>query len=105
MDYPDTMTFISVIYIGSVELLFDESDMLLHTIGTEILFSQKEIEAINTKQAEKIITYGNNIEDLNINNRYSRLWEPDYNNQFFKRTDDYSSLSDAIKDYDGSDNK
>ena len=105
LDYPDTMTFISVIYIGSVELLFDESDMLLHTIGTEILFSQKEIEAINTKQAEKIITYGNNIEDLNINNRYSRLWEPDYNNQFFKRTDDYSSLSVAIKDYDGSDNK
>ena len=50
-------------------------------------------------------TYGNNIEDLNINNRYSRLWEPDYNNQFFKRTDDYSSLSVAIKDYDGSDNK
>ena len=73
LDYPDTMTFKSVIYIGSVELLFDESDMLLHTIGTEILFSQKEIEAINTKQAEKIITYGNNIEDLNINNRYSRL--------------------------------
>lgn len=73
LDYPDTMTFKSVIYTGSVELLFDESDMLLHTIGTEILFSQKEIEAINTKQAEKIITYGNNIEDLNINNRYSRL--------------------------------
>ena len=105
LDYPDTMTFISVIYIGSVELLFDESDILLHTIGTEIIFNQKEIEAINTKQAEKIIAYGNNIEDLNINNRYSRLWEPDYNNQFFKRTDDYSSLSVAIKDYDGSDNK
>ena len=89
MDYPDTMTFISVIYTGNVELLFDESDMLLHTIGTEIIFNQKEIEAINTKQAEKIITYGNNIEDLNINNWYSRLCNPDYDQQFFSCTDKY----------------
>ena len=105
MDYPDTMTFISVIYTGSVELLFDESDMLLHTIGTEILFNQKEIEAINTKQAEKIIAYGNNIEDLNINNRYSRLCNPDYDQQFFSCTDKYSYCRFAIKDYDGLDNQ
>ena len=105
MDYPDTMTFISVIYTGSVELLFDESDMLLHTIETEILFNQKEIEAINTKQAEKIIAYGNNIENLNINNRYSRLWNPDYDQQFFSCTDKSPYCRFAIKDYDGLDNQ
>ncbi len=103
--YPDTMTFVCVIYTGSVELLFDESDMLLHTIGTGILFSQKEIEAINAKQAEKIIAYRNNIEDLNINNRYSRLWDPDYDQQFFSSTDEYPYCKFAIKDYDGSNNQ
>jgi len=40
LDYPDTMTFKSVIYTGSVELLFDESDMLLHTIGRENLLNK-----------------------------------------------------------------
>ena len=79
--------------------------MLLHTIGTGILFSQKEIEAINTKQAEKIIAYGNNIEDLNINNRYSRLWDPNYDQQFFSNTDEYPYRKFAIKDYNGSNNQ
>ena len=54
LDYPDTMTFISVIYTGSVELLFDESDMLLHTIGTEILFSQKRLRLLIRSRVKRL---------------------------------------------------
>lgn len=104
LDYPETMTYVRVIFSGSVELLFNDEDMILHTVGYDVFIKEDEIKYINNMMNQKIISNQSNINKLKFNNKRSRLWDRDYFHNYFTQEEKFFYRCIAFRDYDGTDN-
>ncbi|WP_144366081.1 hypothetical protein [Snodgrassella communis] len=103
LNCPKTMTYVRVIFSGSVELLFSDEDMILHTVGYDVFIDENEIKSINEKMTQKVISNQTNINNLKFNNKRSHLWDRDYFNKYFTQEEEFYYRCIAIKDYDGTD--
>jgi len=103
LNFLDTIVYVRVIFSGSVELLFKEKNMMLHTVGYDVLISQDQIRSLNEKMRQKIKSKQIHIEDLKFNNKKSHLWNRNYFDQYFSQEEKFNYRYIAIKDYDGTD--
>lgn len=103
LTFQDTMVYVRVIFSGSVELLFNEENMILHSVGYDVFINQDQIRALNEEMHQKIQYKKINIEDLKFNNKKSHLWNRNYFAQYFSQEEKFDYRYIAIKDYDGTD--
>lgn len=103
LTFQDTMVYVKVIFSGSVELLFNEENMILHTVGYDVFINQDQIRTLNEKMRQEIEYKQINIEDLKFNNKKSHLWDRNYFDQYFSQEEKFNYRYIAMKDYDGTD--
>lgn len=103
LTFQDTMVYVRVIFSGSIELLFNEENMILHTVGYDVFINQDQIRTLNEKMRQKIEYKQINIDALKFNNKKSYLWDRNYFDQYFSQEEKFNYRYIAIKDYDGTD--
>lgn len=95
-DFRNTFIQLRVIFSGEVQIIFDETDILINTIDFESFIDKKCVETLNKTNAMLVDLKNRNFEKIKLNSIKSKFFDFEYLNEYFNDT---SEGNIAIKNY------